>query len=120
MLTVEELMKPRYKVIHSFPNMGLIGETGFSLGQIFYPEFKHNKHFFNGVDVGGYRHLFEKLEWYDERKKSELPKFIKKGNKIREVNEWIGVMAHFNEHRRHGKDIAWMKTNEWLPAEPLT
>ena len=71
-MSTEELLKPRYLVIASFPGMSFIGDSGFSNGKIFFPEPKHDSHFFNGVDVEGYSHLFRKLEWWEHRKPEDI------------------------------------------------
>lgn len=74
---IAELLKPRYKVIATFPYMTSVGDSGFAFGEIFYPEFKYGKYFFNEVSIDGYPHLFKKLEWWENRKESEMLGYVK-------------------------------------------
>jgi hypothetical protein len=65
--TVEELLKPRYKVIADYP------ESPFKIGRIYdYGEA------LPGPGLSSfepYPHLFRKLEWWEDRKPEEIPKY---------------------------------------------
>lgn len=81
-MTPEELLKPRRKVIAPFPGMHFIGEGGFSNNEIFYPEYKHERYYHNGVDIDNYPHLFKNLEWWEERKPEDMPEYYKIDGKV--------------------------------------
>lgn len=77
-MTVEELMKPRYRVINIWPCMSKNIKVGdvltfdnsldcFWCGNTAYPQIKLNE----------YPHLFEELEWWEERKLEDMPKYLK-------------------------------------------
>jgi hypothetical protein len=84
-LSVEELLKPRYKVIAKWPSM-----RDFSLNQIvvlnepFSPQYMKyvvedcsGKREYITKYFDDYPHLFEKLNWYEEIEFRDLPKYIK-------------------------------------------
>lgn len=92
-MTPEELLKPRWKVIADYPN------SPFIIGQIFViPNF--DKDFtkkYWADDKDKYPHLFQRLEWWEERKPDEMPEYLKclspvfkwsKGDIIK-VSKWI-------------------------------
>jgi hypothetical protein len=76
MLSKEELLKPRYKVIADFPGME---DYGLKVGEIvdssFHRDLISNLNFLNK-----YPHLFKKLEWWEEREEGDLPKYLKSFN----------------------------------------
>jgi len=72
---VEDLLKPRYKVIADYPF------CPFEVGEILY---EHEGKFYVYEDSGRYPinpeafpAVFKKLEWWEERKESEMPKYVK-------------------------------------------
>lgn len=87
--TVEELLKPRYKVIVPWPGMEV---EPFALGQIVTLQ-KHPSDEEEGFihiplkHIPGsymreqfflnYPHLFRKLEWWEERAPEDMPKYVK-------------------------------------------
>lgn len=110
---IEELLKPRYKVIADYP------DSGFEVGSI---EDRDWCRYENGEDesegilwrISDYPHLFKKLEWWEERKIEELPKFVK-----RFAEKGIFKIHHWNEtltlgwSEDHCRDIRY---DECLPA----
>lgn len=72
----KKLLRPRYKVIDSYPSMK--GE-GLEVGSIItcknYDNDFSEKLWCEMNDT--YPHLFKKLEWWEERKIEELPEYIK-------------------------------------------
>jgi hypothetical protein len=72
-MSVEELLKPRYKVIADYPN------NSWSVGEIIDRDwgwdgddeigFKHH--------ISHYPHLFQRLEWWQDRKPEEMPRYLK-------------------------------------------
>ncbi len=72
-----DLLAPRFKVIAPFPNMFFVGESGFTMNWIIEPVVKSDKHFYNGVCLDTYPHLFRKLSWWEMRQESEMPEYVK-------------------------------------------
>lgn len=90
-MTVEELMKPRYKVIADYPN------SEFEVGTII--NFPNKSDYYTGSDEwesefvkdknkGGqfkfcikkiepFPHLFKKLEWWEDRAIEDMPEYVK-------------------------------------------
>ena len=58
---IQELLKPRYKVIADYP------DSVFIVGEILR----------NPTYESKYPHLFKKLEWWEDRKPEEMPKYLK-------------------------------------------
>lgn len=95
-MTPEEILRPRYKVIDNWP-----GNTKFEIGDIL-------KGYSPGCGGGDlilndkgesvwlspekYPHLFKKLEWWEDRKESELPEYVKwvnsSGSYINHITGW--------------------------------
>lgn len=75
-MTVEELLKPRYKVIADYPGSPFI--VG-SVGVKHYAEWVFE---LNGVvsdvAVENYPHLFRLMHWSEERKPEDMPKYVKR------------------------------------------
>lgn len=69
-MSIEELLKPRYKIINPFP-----GDHGFEINSIIeYREYTvHDEDFTPDM----YPNLFRKLEWYEERKIEDMPEYVK-------------------------------------------
>lgn len=87
-MTTEELLKPRYKVIASYPNNEVL------VGTKFYKE--SESFFFPGTDVDKYPHLFRKLSWWEEREEKDMPQYVKMESPfdnlkvgIYEVEKWV-------------------------------
>jgi len=64
---IDDLMKPRYKVIADYP------DNEFSVGEILPDEVVSNEE----DEILKYPHLFKKLEWWEERRESEMPEYVK-------------------------------------------
>lgn len=67
-MSIEDLMKPRYKVIADYPNscyrVGVIIDKYIRpVTADFYDKFPH---------------LFQKLEWYEERSVDDMPEYVKR------------------------------------------
>jgi hypothetical protein len=65
---IQELLKPRYKVIEDYPF------SDCKLGEIF-TEGKLEAAFFNNLSK--YPHLFRKLEWWEERDEKDMPEYLR-------------------------------------------
>lgn len=75
MLTPEELLRPRYKVIADYPS------TFWSIGDIIDPEELHTQ-------FEKYPHLFQKLEWWQERGIDDMPEYVKFFNNVYRISGW--------------------------------
>lgn len=73
-MTTEELLKPRYKVIADYP-FNKIAPVGEIISGDKLPMW----------DVREFPHLFKKLEWWEERKESEMPEYVKRGDRVYKV-----------------------------------
>jgi hypothetical protein len=75
-LSIEELLKPRYKVIAEDTS------GNFRIGDMFIKS-NYGDWFESGTfempewELQKYPHLFCKLEWWEERKESEMPEYVK-------------------------------------------
>ena len=73
-MTPEELLQPRYRVIADYPKSfyktGEIIKVCKINGDLIYCDD-------NGTRYSDYPHLFERLEWWEERSKAEMPFYIK-------------------------------------------
>ena len=68
-MTVEQLLKPRYKVVDDYPF------SYYDKDSVLLFEFYHAK---DGiVNFCEYPHLFRKLEWWEERKVEDMPEYLK-------------------------------------------
>jgi len=68
-MTVEELLMPRYKVIADYPSSPYyVGEIKDRLGDNVAAHFAK------------YPHLFRKLNWWEERKVEDMPEYVKYHN----------------------------------------
>lgn len=96
MKTVEELLKPRYKVIADYPksiyNVGVIINAGTTSEDCIYCDRE-------GPRMRHYPHLFQPLPWWSDRSVEDMPQFVKSikqeydhgvavGNIIK-VKEWV-------------------------------
>ena len=73
-MTVEELLKPRWKVIADYPkslyHVGDILNGGWRSEDLIYCDH-------DGPRWSHYPHLFKKLEWWEERKPEDMPQYLK-------------------------------------------
>lgn len=68
--SIEHLLAPRYKVIADYPN------SPYYVGQVLSGDsYKTNEPY-----GGRYPKIFVKLEWWEERQESEMPRFVKVNN----------------------------------------
>jgi hypothetical protein len=97
-MTIEELLKPRYKVIADWPgNVLFIGSIlikhdaiedwlqGFTFG------------LFPGIRMSAaekYPHLFKELKWWEERRPEEMPEYVKDVENDKIVYRVYGWLQH--------------------------
>lgn len=67
-MTVEDLLKPRYKVIADYPG------SNFNIGDIL-----HNPEYFDkrNSNLNKYPAIFKPLSWWEDRKPEEMPEYVK-------------------------------------------
>lgn len=75
MLTPEELLIPRYKVIADFPlNSHPMGEIIVDPpDDYYYAGYPMNKSF----PLSSMPHIFKKLEWWEDREEKDMPQYVK-------------------------------------------
>jgi hypothetical protein len=93
---VIELLKPRYKVIADYPKCPFeIGQVLIqdmsTVGEVFALWSEVGERFIsNWIDkdvICKYPHLFQKLEWWQERKIDEMPEYIETGGAVRKFKQ---------------------------------
>lgn len=100
-MTKDELLKPRYKVI------GICPHSKLKAGDILYLfDFKGNQWFLKtefdkdglpAQDISHYPHLFQPLQWWEDRRPEDMPEYVKWGKQVLKVDEWI-----YGSHLPHG------------------
>lgn len=73
-MKVEELLKPRYKVIADYPN------SEFPVGIIaykYYAEWVFLNGIVSTIHLPAYPNIFKKLEWWEEREEKDMPEYVK-------------------------------------------
>ena len=115
-MTPEELLKPRWKVIASYP--GCNWHVGAILDRDWGWDGNDEEGF--AEHVSDYPHLFRRLEWFEERKEEELPKFVKTpGDDILELvvaGEWYLLNGRTISHKGLSQCVPATETeyNEYL------
>jgi hypothetical protein len=87
--TVEELMLPRYKVMADYP------DSEFQVGEVLLQckdgvrlvSLSRNM-YVDWFKVEKWPSIFNKLEWWEERKTKELPDYVRDDNGVYKVKEW--------------------------------
>jgi hypothetical protein len=82
-MSIEDLLKPRYKVIADYPN------TPFKVGEILQRkegDWLNDKGWSKLYEP--YPHLFKKLEWWEDRKLEYMPHFLKGKTRSYEILTW--------------------------------
>jgi hypothetical protein len=112
-MSIEELMKPRYKVVADYPNAFAI------VGSVWHEDERaHYVMHHEELDVEKYPHLFKKLQWWEERDIEDLPQYIKwtnsEGHFVRHTPEWKYIKEDLYM-MLDGKDYAKVHKDD-LPA----
>lgn len=106
-----ELLKPRYKCIADYPGSHL------KIGQVVDEDYAKRDYDAKN-EFEKYPAIFKKLEWYEERKESDMPEYLRSraGNFIVKVNRYIdkGVTVAINNEFFNRVDITLL--NLYLPA----
>lgn len=120
MLSPEELLKPRYKVIADYPsNIHKIGsiiknDDGAKFDRIRY------------YGCAKYPHLFKPLQWWEERKPEDMPEYLKhnlgtihKTANARYHNKFLVIMIENYKAKERGAgwtDVSQLWLSEFLPV----
>lgn len=112
-MTVEELLKPRYKVIADYPG------SAFKIGELVQPHPKYGFDIFPYPEK--YPHLFKPLAWYEEREVSDMPGYVKVNpdlwdhslDRVEKVKSWTGCgqVVEF-ESGKEGHSDYWIPANK--------
>jgi hypothetical protein len=113
-VSVEDLLKPRYRVIADYPG------SQFTVGQIIqkqkYMDGKwHVKGFLNEPE--NYPDIFKPLEWWEEREPEEMPQYVKSEHRKRvakarfDMNDTSAWFMFLD-----GEVHPYAPGTEWLPA----
>jgi hypothetical protein len=87
-MKIEELLSARYEVIADYP------QSMYEVGYVIHESMNlEGKKFFT-TEVHKYPHIFKKLDWFKDRKESEMPEYLKfvwgdKIDEIRKVKSWL-------------------------------
>jgi hypothetical protein len=76
-MDVQELLKPRYKVIAEWPGGDYLQGDIFIMGADEDGTMLDKIHFVFEHTCKKYPHLFKPLQWWEERKESEMPEYVK-------------------------------------------
>lgn len=72
MMTPEELLRPRYKVIADYPGNNM------AVGKIIqFDWYLENQRIELCYYYNKYPHLFQPLQWWEDRKPEEMPEYVK-------------------------------------------
>jgi len=90
-MKIEELLKPRYKVVAEFPRMEDF--EGCEVDNIIVAE--------DNMWYENYPHLFKKLGWWEDRKREDMPMYLKRTGMVDDndnpLPDWyLKVKKHFN------------------------
>ncbi len=111
-MSEQELLQPRYKVIADYPYSpytigSLMEDTGtrFLLSRTnCYDDFKmdivEQDNYVSEETILKYPHLFKKLDWWEQRKNSDMPEYIK--------NRHTGICHKVFEWYRTKNDTSWL------------
>jgi len=106
-MTVDELLKPRYKVIADWPkcpfDMGMILlQDKSTVGEVWVLDSElglsmKDRNFFYG-DINKYPHLFKPLQWWEDRRPEDMPEYVKNEifqDIVKKVDSWYSKEDHY-------------------------
>lgn len=104
-MSIEELLKPRIKVIERWPDMD---KNKYYVGQIItLPCYERSsKQWFIQDEESkiydayfdSYPHLFKRLEWWQERDEKDMPEYLKYKSKIIKIDKWFYMANDLRFH----------------------
>ena len=106
---VEQLMRPRYKVIADYPGNNM------AVGKILTFEWHaENQRIELCFYYDKYPHLFRKLEWWEQRTPEEMPEYVKEADgTVHRITTWAWS-DFYKVFYDLGKPILW--SNRCTPA----
>lgn len=124
-MEIEELLKPRYKVIAEYPQ-GFFkeGEIVYTFCdakspyRTWYISTEENGRVWQHGSCEKYPKVFKKLEWWEERKETDMPEYVKLNPKNKEdyptvslkeiykVKKWSGGFFYKMERKTHWSGTA--------------
>ncbi len=112
-MTVDELLKTRYRVKADWPGVAGIVIPGQILTQD--DEYIDDLYWVGGEPftegkLKDYPHLFKKLEWYEDRTPDEMPEYVK--DKFGEIYKFYGFRMGF-------MDVKGTEYNYGIPPEGM-
>lgn len=118
-MTTEQLLTPRYKVIAEWP------DNTFDIGQILtesdmVEDWLQTDNFLHGFklsEVEKYPHLFQKLEWHEDRNAGELPMYVKTGSGNRVAKAKFDLTETSAYYMFLDDEIHPYSPFGWLPAD---
>lgn len=88
-MSVEELLKPRYKVEGPYPGSRYkVGDMVESLGENVFDLYKDGVTYYNESELKKYPQLFRLMDWWEDRKKKDLPEYVKIRGVFFKVGKW--------------------------------
>ncbi len=121
MSKIEELMKPRYKVIADWP--GVAGKI--KAGDIIVSDGASNGYWVAGEPyqedkLKDYPHLFQPLQWWQDREKSEMPEYVKYDKiiyRLTWINHWGEWHPEYSAGVNYEVSAKWhFSKKDFLPA----
>lgn len=95
-MSTEELLNIRFKLIAGYPGCEIEVGSIIHMGSDYEQQVGY-------LTLIAYPHLFQKLEWWQERKPEEMPEYVKhSGGEVIRVDGW----EKDNEERSHGVIIS--------------
>lgn len=89
-MNIEELLKPRYKVVAEYPGSPLLLEDILTYDERGY-FYNFNMHCV--INPERYPAIFKPLEWWEERAADEMPEYVKDNycGEVHKVSAWTGI-----------------------------
>lgn len=114
-----DLLKPRYKVMADWPF-----NNSYNVGDIILMQLRSDGNYWNGNNdlylredqLRLYPHLFKKLEWWEDRKPEEMPKFLKDKENERLVYKVYGWLQNNGMFNFGPKNNEITHTEYFIPA----
>lgn len=96
MLSPEELLKPRFKVIAGYPHspctVGDIFTFDREVAQAYNRWVNQKGEYTTRIHFESYPHLFKKLAWWEKRKPEDMPEYLKNDDALNSVPEMVNVV----------------------------
>lgn len=77
-MSVEELLKPRYKVEGPYPGSRYkVGDMVESLGENRFDLYKDGVTYYNEPELKKYPQLFRLMNWWEDRRPEDMPEYVR-------------------------------------------